>query len=358
MEFNEQQLEKVNQEGPTSLFHPQGHRLLWLERLKKKTDPLFLKIDRLKTELEQPNLTDQKKNKLEKQIQTTQNKIENLTQINQKEFFGSRFKRYLFLKSRKGRKAYMDGLDLKSFDFIHKILGGRNISWSLAPQFMIEQTLEKESYRKDTLLGNSKTPVYKQSDDVISGLVDEFLSQKTIPNKSSQSREAVHFFISDFHNLFDANQTSAERMMSAAALEILLTQFFAHYLKLAEDQMTSGDSISYRTKIKIYSKIGKIQNSAMQFTDFLMAAAFAVNPDKVNFYKYESIEKFFAFLNYFDQIGQIIKQDLSRQEALLQINQAEEKVKSFSITREKNSKINFIPFKKSKGRCYEMTRKY
>ena len=358
LEFNENQLEKVNQEGPISLFHPQGHRFLWLERLKKKTDPLFLKIDKLKTELEQPNLTEKKKNKLEKQIQTTRNKIENLTKINRKEFFGSRFKRYLFLKSRKGRKAYMDGLDLKSFDFIHKILGSRNISWPLAPQFMIEQTLEKESYRKDTLLGNSKTPVSKQSDDVISGLVDEFLNQKSIPNKNNQRREAVHFFISDFHNLFDTNQTSASRVMSATALEALLTQFFAHYLKLAEDQITSGDSISYRTKIKIYSKIGKIQNFAMQFTDFLMSIAFSANSDKVNFYKYESIEKFFAFLNYFDQIGQIIKQNLSMQEILLQINQAEEKVKSFSITREKNSKVNLIPFKKSKGKCYEITRKY
>ena len=358
LEFNEAQLEKANQKGPISLFRPQGHRLLWLEKLKKKTDPLFLKIEELKTELEQPNLTEKKKNKLERQIQTTQNKIENLTQINRKEFFGNRFKRYLFLKSRKGQRAYMDGIDLNFFDFTHKTLGSRNISWPLAPQFMIEQTLKKESYRKDTLLGDSKTPIYKQSDDIISGLVDEFLSQKSTPNKDSQSREAVHFFISDFHNLFDVNQTSASRVMSASALEALLTQFFAHYLKLAEDQITSGDSISYRTKIKIYNRIGEIQNSAMQFTDFLMAATFAKNPDKVNFYKYESIEKFFAFLNYFDQIGQIIKQNLSIQETLFQINQAQEKVKSFSITREKNSRINFIPFKKSKGKCYEITRKY
>ena len=357
LEFNQKELERINAEGPRSLRRYKGHRLLWLERLKKKTDPLFERITRLEQELNQTFLPQRKKNKIQKQIQSTQNKIDRLTKINRKDFFGDRFKRYLFLSSRRGRSRYMDGSDLKAFSFMNKILGGRNISWPLAPQFMIEETLEtQETYKKDTLLGNSSTPTYQQADDVISGLVDEFLTQSSNPDKTDRSREAVHFFISDFHNLFNTSQTHASRVMSAKALEVLLTQFFAHYLKMAETQITN-DSMSYRTQWKIYSRIGKIQNLALQFTDFLTAVAFSTNPNKVNFYKYESIEKFFAFLQYFDQIGQIISQNLSSEETLTQIEKAQKNVESLSLTRDKNSQIHWIPFKQRRGKCYEITKK-
>ena len=358
LEFNQEELERINAEGPQSLFRPTGHRLLWLERLKKKTDPLFKEINRLEQELKQTSLTQRQKNKIENQIQSTQNKIAKLSKINRKEFFGNRFKRYLFLKSRKGRARYMDGQDLKFFNFMHKILGGRNFSWPLAPQFMIKQTLEdtQEAYKKDTLLGNSSTPNYQQTDDVISGLVDEFLTQSSKPNTTDHSREAVHFFISDFHNLFNTAQTHASRTMSAKALEVLLTQFFAHYLIMAEKKITNN-SMNFRTKMKIYYKIGKIQRFALQFTDFLTAVAFATDPNKVNFYKYESIEKFFAFLQYFDQIGQIIQKKLSTEETLTRIEKAQKKVMSLSLTRDKNSQIHWIPFKKRRGKCYEITKR-
>ena len=357
LQFNEEKLREVNAEGPRSLFHQKGHRLLWLERLKKKTDPLFTKIEEIEKELEQENLRERERKRLEKQVENTRNRIERLAKINRKEFFGNRFKRYLFLKSRKGRKAYMDGPELKSFNFVHKTIGSRNISWPLAPQFMIESTLEKEAHLKETLLGDAKLPRHKATDAVVSGLVEEFLSQRKITNNIKQSREAVHFFISDFHNIFDTTQKTSSRVMSAQAIEVLLTQFFAHYLKLAERQITHSGPISFRTKMRIFNKIGKAQNLSMQFTDFLTAVSVATSPNKVNFYKYESIEKFLSFLNYFDQIGQIMREQLPAEEALSRMEKAQKRVESFSLTRDKNYSINFIPFIKRKGKCYTMTGK-
>ena len=356
LEFNQEELERVNTEGPHSLFKSKGHRLLWMERLKKKTDPLFEKITHLEQELEKTNLTQTQKNKIEDQIQNTQEKIEKLSQINRKEFFGDRFKRYLFLTSRKRRAGYMDGQDLKFFNFIHKTLGGRNMSWSLAPQFMMEQTLEtKEAYKQDTLLGNASTPTYQQADEVISGLVDEFLSQSNRPDATDRDREAVHFFLSDFHNLFNTSQTYASREMSAEALEALLINFFTSYLDLQEKRATH--SIRYMKRMRIYKKIGTIKNRLLQFTDFLYIVAASKNPNKINFYKYESIEKFFSFLLYFYQLNHVLNQNLSIEETLAQIEKAQKQVESFSLTRNKNSQIQWIPFKKRRGKCYEITKK-
>jgi len=368
LQFNEEELKKRNNEGPRSLYYQKGHRLLWLEKIKNKTDPLFSKIIQLEENLELNELTERKENRLKRKIQNTQDKIERLTKINRKEFFGDRFKRYLFLKSRKGRLAYMDGADLKPFDFIHKTLGSRSLAWPLAPQFMVEgilgadyehrllseQALESEETEKKRL--------HKNSDGVISGLAEEFLSRinsQTNPNNiSEQKRAVVEFFISDFHNIFDTNEKSSSRVMSAVAVEILLTQFFAHYLKLAESQIPKINSMSYREKMRIYSKFGQIQNRAMEFTDFLTAVSFATDPEKINFYKYESIEKIFAFLNYFNQIRNMLKKKLSPREILSQIDKAQKKIDSFSLIRAKNSRINFMPFLTRKAKCYEITRKY
>lgn len=375
-QFNEEKLKKRNNEGPRSLYYQKGHRLLWLEKLKNKTDPLFSKLMALQESLDLDDLTEKQENKKKRQVQNIQNKIERLTKINRKEFFGDRFKRYLFLKSRKGRQTYMDGADLKPFDFIHKTLGSRSLAWPLAPQFMIEGALgagfeymflSEEAFENREL---EKARLRKNSDNVISGLAEEFLSRinlktnsqidsQTNPeNLSEQRRAVVEFFISDFHNIFDTSQKSSSRVMSASAVEILLTQFFAHYLKLAESRIPKINSMSYREKMRIYSKFGQIQNRAMEFTDFLTAVSFATDPKKINFYKYESIEKFFAFLDYFNQIGRLLKQELTPREILSQIDKAQKKIDSFSLIRAKNSRINFMPFVKMKGKCYEITRKY
>ena len=378
LQFNQEQLEQVNSEGPTSLFRQGGHRLLWLERLQQKTDPLFTKKEELKIQLEQEGLTEVEKTKLTKKIHKLEKRIEELTKINQKEFFGNRFKRYLFLKSRKGRRAYMDGSDLKPFDFIHRTLGSRALSWPLAPQFMVEQTLEKKDYT-NTSLGEVESKPHKASDDVISGLVDEFLTEISYVNstesghsdrdkelfhetdqdsQSLEKKQAVEFFLSDFHNIFDVNQTLASRLMSAQAIEVLLTQFFAHYLRLAEDKILSSIPMSFREKLKFYGKIGSTQALAMEFGDFLIAVSMAKQSDKINFYKYETIEKFFTFLHYFGQLGQAIKKNPSAQELLEQLGKAHQRIQSFSLTREKNQQINYIPLRKRAGKCYDMTRKY
>lgn len=90
---------------------------------------------------------------------------------------------------------------------------------------------------------------------------------------------------------------------------------------------------------------------------FLTAVAFATNPNKVNFYKYESIEKFFSFLNYFEEIGQIVKQQLPADSTLYQLEKAQKQVENFSLTKQKNSQVQILPFKR-KGKCYQITRNY
>jgi len=135
--FREQKLEKINREGPKSFFHKEGHRWLWIKELKRKTDPLFEQIREWELQLQNENLNLTEKNKVMKKIKRKQKKIENISKMNRKDFFGMRFKRFLFLKSRKGRAAYMSANSLPD-----KAVSG-NILWPLSLQEnIIERALE------------------------------------------------------------------------------------------------------------------------------------------------------------------------------------------------------------------------
>ena len=83
LEFNQERLEQINNEGPKSLFKKKGHRLLWLERLKAGTDPLFREIKQLRS-LEAQSERD--RDKIQRKITKIQNRIDRLSKINVKNF--------------------------------------------------------------------------------------------------------------------------------------------------------------------------------------------------------------------------------------------------------------------------------
>ncbi|MBC6415330.1 MAG: hypothetical protein GDA46_02950 [Bdellovibrionales bacterium] len=362
LHFNQEELEKLNAQGPSSsLFNKKGHRLLWLENLKAKTDPFWLKITNLEKQLESPFLSQADKKNIEKKILSNKKKIQQISKLNRKDFFGNRFKRYFFLTSRKGRKAYMDGEDLKQSHFIYTTIKPfRNHFWPLAPIFLIENVLDKEKIEIHTShpswLTKDSPTLHTQTDDIILTLVNEFLNELN-QEKLKEKQESISFFISDFHKIFDTTQETNSRIISAYAVEILLSQFFSYYLQIAKKKWLHSYPLSYKEKIQLYWNMGQVERLAYEFTNFLTAVAITKKPEKINFYKYESIEKFFSFLLYFDKISRNLKEIGNYKESLDQLKTASYKIQTYSLTKEKNSIIQ-IPFIKRKAKCHDIVRRY
>ena len=364
LEFNREGLEKLNSQGPKSLLHSKGHRLLWLENLKSKTDSLLDEIQILETELQDPDLPVRDQNRKQKRIQNLKKQIDRLTQLNRNNFFGKRFKRYLWLKSRKSRRSYMSGKDLEShFRFIIK-----NDFWPLGMQNIIDKATDKTNWNlahsqiPDNLENQATKSLQNKpnKDEVISGLVEEFL-QKVKPDADlNLTKPAVEFFISDLHIIFDTHQQIENRLMSARFVEILLSQFFARYLSLSKKKfLENNESMSFKERMKLHWHFGYVENMAYQFSDFLVAVAIAKQEQKIQFYKYEAIEKFFSFLLYFNEIHLALnKPHLDVDTFFNQLQIKEHSIKSLSLTKEKRTAISIIPFKKTRPLCQKLVRKY
>lgn len=359
LEFNQAELEKLNSQGPSSLFKRKGHRLLWLKQIQTKTDPIFEELKLAKQKLNNPLETDKTYNKkTARRIKNLEKQLENILKINRKNFFGARFKRFLLLKSRKGRTSYMNSSDLS----IQKKMGLANkIFWPLAPQYLIENSLDKnkiESYKSETLLTENNKSSQTQADEVITGLIKEFLQKINQSENLESKQKSIEFFLLDFHKIFDVTKKTESRVMSAYAVEILLSHFFSYYLNIATAKISEKHSLSYREKIKLYWHIGRVEKMAFEFTDFLTAVAVTKNKKYIQFYKYESIEKFFSFLDFFNQVNESLKQNLDSKNLLSNLIEKTRNIQNFSLTTEKNSIVNFIPFVKKRPQCRQLVEKY
>ena len=194
-------LAKVDQEGIKK-----HKRAAWVSRLSQKITPLIAQIQQIDSSLEQEGLLDQQKIKLLKKRRKLYRKMENITQVSQKNFFGKRYKRFGFLLSRKSTGTYLKG-DSFLDTLISKpgfwpsaiqenILQNAFISAGKEGNFPnpvnqnqtgVGQTLPLEqgvtseafsSYREDVRLGiSNKISLALKSDGVRSGLAQEFVEK-------------------------------------------------------------------------------------------------------------------------------------------------------------------------------------
>ena len=352
--FREQELEKVNKEGPKSFFHQRGHRFLWIEHLKRKTDPLFEKIAELELQLQNENLKPKEQNGIVKQIEKMKSKIESISQVNRKDFFGMRFKRFLLFRSRKGRKSYMFG------NHFQDKVTGQNIFWPLSLQ---ENTIER------VLESNILSPTIETSrDEIREGLIEEFLLNKKDmgeflkdETELNNKKEAIQFLLADIEQIFNTKNSQAERLMRTYTIEATLGTLFAHYLNISSSILSQKYEMSFAEHIKLQWIFGSFFNLAYQFSDFLSSVSITKDKTKIQFYKYESMEKLLAFFDYLYEVHFLLKADskvISKQMVFERLNSQNHKLKSLSLLQEKKTAFSLLPFKTAIPQCKKLIEKY
>ena len=381
LDFNEKNLEKINHHGPKE------HRHLWLNKLKNKTDPLFEKISSLEEEyynldnkLEGTDSVDKNKikkrqRKLIKQIEKLKTKINNFSEVNRKSFFGNRFKRYLFLRSRKGQTAYMTGHHLSD-----KITG-KKILWPLALQ---ENILEPVLTHK-----NQSSSLKTEPDEIQKALVKEFLSKRQTDTQSAETNQqtthsikkvadkfsskkqitsikfsegeqkVVYSLLESIEQVFNTTEKTQTRIMITSSIENVLTVLFGQYLQISLSILEQKYSLSYKELMKLHWIFGRFFHSVYEFSDFLNSVSIVKNKDKIKFYKYEAMEKLLAFLDYLYEIQILLTHtQIEKEEMFDTLQTKHQNLMSLSLLKDKTTAFSLIPFKKAQVKCGKLVEKH
>ena len=356
--FSKGSLEKVNQKGP------KDHRLLWLNKLKQKTDPLFEKLSHLTEQYnnlenqiqeitetaegtQQINKIQKQQKKIRKQIEKTQNKINQLSKINRKSFFGNRFKRYLLLKTRKKHKDYMTGHHLSD-----KIIGKKMI-WPLAVQEnILEQVLDNK---------NQTHSLKTEPDEIQKALVKEFLSKRQaddIKQLFNKEQQVVYSLLESIEQIFDTKKDLKSRLMITQSIENVLSVLFGKYLQLSLNTLKQKYDLSYKELIRLNWIFGRFSHSIHEFSDFLSSVSIIKNKDKIKFYKYESMEKLLGILDYFYEVQNLLKNEQLAKEVLFTtLQERYDHLMSLSLLKDKRTAFSLMPFKKVQVKCSKIVEK-
>ena len=347
--FRESELTQINAQGPRSFFHKKGHRLLWIESLKKKTDILFEQMEKWKTQLQIPSLSSQKKESIKKKIRKTSEKIERVSKLNRKDFFGRRYKRYLLLKSRKSHTTYMQGHHLPD-----KILG-QGILWPLSFQENIMEPVLADSPL-------SQADFKLVTDEIRDGLIEEFLSRKTSikGNSDFESRKkAIQFFLFDIEQIFDSKNSSDFRLMKVYSIEMALGSLFVYYLKMAGSILSQTHQMSLWEQMRLQWSFGHFFRLTHEFSDFLASVAITNKTDSIQFYKYESMEKLLAFFDYLYEVQTFLanKEVMEKEDIFKILNKQKDRLRSISLLKEKKTSFH-LPFVEPSIQCKKLVEKY
>ena len=109
---------------------------------------------------------------------------------------GKRLKRYLLLRSLKGKLPYMLGSE-----FPPPVGAGEG--WVAQAHYIIESSQEKENGNLAQEKENQLPVFSKETDETVSGLIEEFLQEVNPTADSELTRPTVEYFISEFNIIFD-----------------------------------------------------------------------------------------------------------------------------------------------------------
>lgn len=352
IEIDETQLQAVNEEGPGD------KREEWVREISKKRTPLLEEIDRIEEELRNSDktLSKRKRSKLLKRQQNLMDEVDSLTQLSRKTYLGKRYKRWLFLKGRKGSPGYLSGntyLDeITSSDWLWIGAAKENILERSFVSLFPEQSDEREQ---------TFSPM--ESNDIRRGLAEEFV-EKVSRHHSIGAREeyieAVEFILNGVEKIFDPSLPTRERYLWASLAEPFLSEFMEPYLWNIYRELKGSDRDFERFTYwnKLIEKLFRFSYLTNEYSDFLTSAALIKDEKSLIFYKYRAMGSLLRFFEYLIELPEIVKTSHGREEILSRLDENLQKIESSRMGREKRTASRRLGiFGRKTPLCEAMVRK-
>ncbi len=365
-EVNQTNLIEVNQEGVGK-----NKRAKWVSAIAQKAKPVLEEIQVIDKKLETKGLSKRQQNKLLNRRRKLYKKIEHFTTVSKKSYFGKRYKRFLLLRSRKGKSDYLKGTSLPD------IVTSKNWFWALAIQEnILERALARQaSIEMENPYKENQTLSLKK-DEIRSGLAQEFIEKinqpglemtnpsyiKKTESKNPNEKNDVHIvekILMDIENIFNPYLTVKERYLLVSILESGLTGFFEYYLNFIYNKLSqSTEDMSTRSKAQLKWRLARFTYYVFSYTDFLRTIAFVKNKTTLMLYQYEAMESFLLFFEYLHKLSRIKDSPQSNASLLSLLDKNLDHIQSFQIQKEKRTAFSWIPFHTPRPYCRNLVRSF
>ncbi len=345
-EINHQNLTRLNREGASK----KNQRAKWLNNISQKAGPLLSQIQELDARLEQESISEKERRKLLKKRQKLYKKIENITTVYKKSFFGKRYKRFSLLKSRRGRPDHLKGVSFAD------TATAENWFWPLSIQEnILERALRQEADKP--LAQNQKSAL--PEDEIRTGLTREFIQK--ISDKQEPAKEHIRHIehvLMDIDNIFNPSLTLKERYLLVHIIETGLIGFFKYYLNLMSNRLISSTTdIGFFGKIRLQGKLrGRFEYYVLAYSDFLRTTAMTKNKKAIAPYKHSAMESFLLFFEYLNELSHIARSSHTKPELWAKLDQNLKRIEAFQIQREKRTAYSWIPFRSPLPYCRNLLR--
>ena len=260
--------------------------------------------------------------------------------MQKKIFLGKRYKRYLFLRSRKGKNRYLKG------NSIPDQVTANNWLWVLSGQEnILQQSLMAQGEKVSNPLLTQQTAL--PEDEIRSELAKEFVEklakQEAITNKKDRIRWTEHV-LGDIERIFDPSLPLKERYFLAVVIETGLTGFFKHYLQLIYNKISSSqDKLRFREKKELIKKLNPFIYHAYEYSDFLSTASLTKDKASLTSYKYEAMENLLLFLEYLGKLSRISLSNRSFSNIVEEFGSKPPSYSNFSSTKRKKNSFFMDP---------------
>lgn len=270
--------------------------------------------------------------------------------LTQKKFSGGRMKRYLLIKSRKRGNAQF----LRGTEPMDKILKG-NVLWVLAvEENILQRSLASEANRIPAKTVNTAAEKFTAAgDEVRFGLAEEFAPDDVATQATMES------ILRDVEVVFSPKAPRALRYAQVQMLEAVLVGFVRTMVmeNLSESRPLYGDTIRETIRYARFQfEIGGFAKYVYKWADFLRLAAVETSKDKLDAYKYESME---ALTRIFKLLAETsVVPSLKTREELdafkSRYNQQLRGLNTFTPWREKRIAYSWVPFSNPRPECRDM----
>ena len=388
-------LKSVNEEGRGD------NRRKWLERLSSRVAPILEKIREIETRLESQNLSEKERKKLATKKHKLYRKAGKLAEVSRKDFFGKRYKRYFWFRSRKGKRTHLNGHTVTDQAISHKGIWPAGVEENILERaFRLPSSNPEEGSvrpsKAEALSENPPDPFFdplreqgaltdltgsffyrmeqaeagenenlnlpsQQPDEIRRGLAEEFsekIRKKAGITNKEEHIKTIEYVLGDIEKIFDTSLSLKERHNLAFELEMILTGFFSYYLQVIFEEILPEKS-SLRDRVKVRWKLSLFLRHSYIYADSLFAASLTKNPSVSASYKYEAMENLLILLEYLSKLSRITEGKRQKTATLLaRLDQDLHPLNTSPFLGEKRTSFSFIPFKSPhRPACHDLMRK-